>query len=149
MLNIRQKDLIRFLKDKRELSKQLGVDTERDLYVPVDVVAQTLGYSYNSKESNYSNCPTLYKDVDWINSDPETDIIICKCNGYLKIAENMEDVHTQAAKYLKQAKRFAAKYGAIVKKAGLNHQLYLIEKDNDTLIETVDLFDDLGGASNE
>lgn len=66
-------------------------------------------YTNNAKECNYSNCPTLYKDIDLINESVEIEKIIIKDNNnfYLGTEEQCKEYALKLRiKALKQLKKY-------------------------------------------
>ena len=77
-------DLYQLIKDR----------TEKKLRTEVKDIADALPEYYSVKllKSNYSNCPTLYKDIDKINSCPNIEKIIIKDNNNFKLATRKEAI---------------------------------------------------------
>lgn len=78
-------------------------------------------YTLNAKESNFSNCPKLYKDIDLINSDCEIEKIIIKDNNNFHLATE-EEAKVYRNKLFIQGKKYMAKYGCVMRKMLKNGQ---------------------------
>ena len=71
-------------------------------------------YYLNEKECNYSNCPNLYKDVDYLNH-AKFSKIICKDNGGFFLA-NKEEALVYEEKLHNEALKAFAEYWTIHRK---------------------------------
>lgn len=72
-------------------------------------------YHLNSKECNFSNCPKLYEDIDFVNSSEEIEKIIIKDhnNFYLATEEQAKDY---ANRLFNRALKTLKKYYVVDKK---------------------------------
>lgn len=85
-------------------------------------------YKYNPSESNYTNCPQLYKDIDVLNSDPAVAEIIIKDNNCFKVGSENE-CKGYAKKLQVRALKSFKKYWDVVKKANRDGELDLIKNE--------------------
>ena len=82
-------------------------------------------YTLNQKESNYSNSPKVYEDIDLINelNDYDTYIIV-KDNNNFKVG-NREEVISYAEKLKKHALKQLKKYWLIIRRIKLSYNFIL------------------------
>ncbi len=69
-------------------------------------------YHYKESQYNYTNVPTIYEDIDYIMSSPQTHKIIIKDEGRFRLGTEEECIEYAAKLYL-QGKVAMAKYGAV------------------------------------
>lgn len=69
-------------------------------------------YHYKESQYNYTNVPTIYEDIDYIMSSPQTHKIIIKDEGRFRLGTEQECIEYAAKLYL-QGKVAMAKYGAV------------------------------------
>lgn len=85
-------------------------------------------YKLNAKESNFSNCPKLYEDIDTINSDDHIQKIIIKDNNDFRLATEQE-AHEYEQKLLTRALKELKKYWAIKRKIDHNDKARIFTAD--------------------
>lgn len=91
-------------------------------------------YQYSPSEKNYSNCPTIYKDIDVINASFEVEKIIIKNNNNIKIATEEEAI-AEATKIQIRALKLLRKYWEIYGKISADGQGKLISCQNKVIDE--------------
>ncbi len=113
-----------------ELYRLIEERTEKNLRTEVIDIANALPEYYSVKllKSNYSNCPTLYKDIDKINSCPYVEKIIIKDNNNFKLATRKEAVE-YADRLSMRALKFFKKYYIVNNKIRSDGQGKLDIKD--------------------
>lgn len=89
-------------------------------------------YYLNEKECNYSNCPNLYKDIDYLNR-AKFRKIICKDNGGFFLATEKEAVIYEK-KLLNEALKSFSEYWTVHNKVNANGQGLILDA-NGKLIE--------------
>ena len=92
-------------------------------------------YTLNGKESNFSNCPTLYKDIDIINASTEVEKIIIKDNNNFKLATK-EEARRYADKMKERAIKVFKKYWDVERKIANDGQGKLVSCQNEAIDET-------------
>lgn len=90
-------------------------------------------YRLNAKECNYSNCPNLYKDIDYINR-AKFRKIICKDNGGFFIA-NEKEALIYEKKLMKEALKSFSEYWTIHNKIKDNGQGVIIDANGKVIEE--------------
>lgn len=116
MLNKRQIDLLQLV--------------QYSVKIRIAMVCEFLPQHYhlgcaNSKHTN-TNCSLIYRDVDAINDDMDTNAIIIKENGCLKLATK-EDAEKYAEKEWKRACHYLVTHSVIIKKMKLDGQYDIIK----------------------
>ena len=106
-------DLYNFIKHR---SLQGEKTTVKDI---CDFLPNT--YHLNAKESNFSNCPNLYKDIDLINESSEVEKIIVKDNNNFHLATE-EEAYAYEQKLKIRALKLFKKYWAVNFKISNNNQ---------------------------
>ena len=82
-------------------------------------------YSLNKKESNYSNSPKVYEDIDTINELNELDsYIIIKDNNNFKIGTK-DEVIAYSEKLKKHALKQLKKYWVIVRRIEYKNNMFI------------------------
>lgn len=100
-------------------------------------------YKLNAKESNYTNSPKIYEDIDTINEESSyTDYIIIKDNNNFKVG-NKEEVYEYMDKLQKHALKQLKKYWTIRRKVAYKNNLIIGDKANisefvDTFVDTLE-----------
>lgn len=69
-------------------------------------------YQYKESEHNFTNCPSIYEDIDYLMSSARIEKIIIKDNGTFRLGTEEECIDYANKIYIK-AKKLMAKYGAI------------------------------------
>ena len=98
----------------KDLYEYIRHNTELGIRTTVRMICDYLPefYQLNEKPSNYSNCPDLYEDIDYINRSPETLKTIIKDYNNFKLA-----THEEAEEYAEhmriRALRLLAKAGVV------------------------------------
>lgn len=87
-------------------------------------------YYLNEKECNYSNCPNLYKDVDYLNH-AKFSKIICKDNGGFFLA-NKEEALVYEEKLHNEALKAFAEYWTIHRKIEADGQGTFIDANGNS-----------------
>lgn len=72
-------------------------------------------YHLNDKESNFTNCPNLYKDIDLLNSSYQIEKIIVKDYNNFHLATE-EDANKYALKIKIKALKLLKKYWVVQRK---------------------------------
>lgn len=72
-------------------------------------------YHLNDKESNFSNCPNLYKDIDFLNEHWQIEKIIVKDNNNFHLATE-EEAKTYAKKIKVRGLKLLKKYWVVYRK---------------------------------
>jgi len=72
-------------------------------------------YQYKESEHNFTNCPSIYEDIDYIMQSPEVEKIIIKDEGKFRLG-TQEECITYANKLYARGTRIMAKYGAITRR---------------------------------
>jgi hypothetical protein len=93
-------------------------------------------YKYNESESNFSNAPTLYEDIDLINETSDLDAyIIIKDNNNFKIG-NKDEIEEYMNKLKKHALKQLKKYWVIKRRFDIKNQAMLnnISENNNSVI---------------
>ena len=90
-------------------------------------------YYLNEKECNYSNCPNLYKDVDYLNH-AKFSKIICKDNGGFFLA-NKEEALVYEEKLHNEALKAFAEYWTIHRKIEADGQGTFIDANGNVIEE--------------
>lgn len=78
-------------------------------------------YKVNESDHNFSNCPELYKDIDYIMSSARVEKIIIKDNGAFRLGTEDECIEYCNKLFIK-GKRIMAKYGAIKRRISRDGQ---------------------------
>lgn len=78
-------------------------------------------YSYKESEHNFTNCPAIYEDIDYLMSSSRIEKIIIKDNGSFRLGTEEESID-YANKLYARAKKLMAKYGAISKRISKDGQ---------------------------
>jgi len=89
-------------------------------------------YHLNAKQSNFSNCPKLYEDIDTINDSGEVEKIIVKDNNNFHLATE-EEAHAYEQKLKIRALKLFKKYWAVHYKIASNGQGKLIGCGGDVI----------------
>jgi len=93
-------------------------------------------YTLNEKESNYSNCPSLYECIDEINESGEVSHIIIKDNNRFKLGTQKEcedyrqKLYTRAIKLLVKYQKVNAKIEHHGQYKLLSNQLKPIDEES-------------------
>lgn len=90
-------------------------------------------YYLNEKECNYSNCPNLYKDIDYLNH-AKFRKIICKDNGGFFLATK-EEALVYEKKLLQEALKAFNEYWTVHKKIQANDQGVFIDANGNVIDE--------------
>ncbi len=122
----RQWKLYNLLKERTELNIKTTVADICDL-LPGE-------YILNKKQSNFSNCPQLYADIDIINNSSEVSHIIIKNNNSFKLGTK-EEVKKYMEKCKIRALRQFRKYWDIERKVELNGQGKLLSNQGNPIDE--------------
>ncbi len=88
-------------------------------------------YYLNEKECNYSNCPNLYKDIDYLNH-AKFRKIICKDNGGFYLATEEEALIYEEKLKIEALKSFS-EYWTIHNKIKADGQGVIIDADGKTI----------------
>lgn len=72
-------------------------------------------YSYKESEHNFTNCPAIYEDIDYLMSSARIEKIIIKDNGTFRLGTEEECIE-YANKIFLKAKKLMAKYGVIARR---------------------------------
>lgn len=134
-MNKKLKDLYDFIVE-RSLSNQKT--TVKDI-----CIAFPNEYKLNAKESNYTNSPKIYEDIDAINEESEyTDYIIIKDNNNFKVGSK-EEVEDYMNKLQKHALKQLKKFWTIKRKIAYKNNLIIGDKANisdfvDTFVDTLE-----------
>lgn len=91
-------------------------------------------YYLNEKESNFSNCPKLYKDIDTLNASYQIEKIIIKDNNNFKLATK-EEAETYRDKLKARAVKLFKKYWTVFKKIEKDGQGKVISADGTPIDE--------------
>jgi hypothetical protein len=100
-------------------------------------------YKLNAKESNYTNSPKIYEDIDGINEQSDyTDYIIIKDNNNFKVGDRAE-VEEYMDKLQKHALKQLKKYWNIRRKYAYKNNYIVNDKANisdfvDTFVDTLE-----------
>lgn len=94
-------------------------------------------YYYKESEHNFTNCPAIYEDVDYIMNSPEVEKIIIKDEGKFRLGTEEECIE-YARKLFIRGTRIMAKYGAIAKRISKDGQGKLISAQNKIIDESSD-----------
>ena len=78
-------------------------------------------YSYKESEHNFTNCPAIYEDIDYLMSSARIEKIIIKDNGTFRLGTEEECIE-YANKIFLKAKKLMAKYGVIARRIPKNKQ---------------------------
>lgn len=78
-------------------------------------------YSYKESEHNFTNCPAIYEDIDYIMQSPEVEKIIIKDEGKFRLGTEEECID-YANKLYSRGTRIMAKYGAISRRISADGQ---------------------------
>lgn len=130
------KDLYEYIRHNTEIGERTTVRMICDFLPDI--------YHLNAKPSNYTNCPDLYEDIDYINRSPETLKIIIKDYNNFKLATK-EEAEEYAEDMRIKAMRLLAKAGVVKVKARRDGQYYVpgtapenVEKEEDVIKAFVD-----------
>lgn len=121
--------LYRYLRDRSLFSLDTCVAEICD-YMPE-------AYTLNGKESNFSNCPNLYRDIYVINASSEVEKIIIKDNNNFKLATK-EEARKYADKMKERAIKVFKKYWDVERKIANDGQGKLISCQNKAIDATSD-----------
>jgi len=91
-------------------------------------------YYLNKKESNFSNCPKLYKDIDTINQSTEVDKWITKNNNKIKLATK-EECERDIQRLKKRLSKAGKEIYRLEKKMKLDGQCKLLSNQNKPIDE--------------
>lgn len=118
-----------------ELYNMIREATEEGRKISVKEICQRMPdyYYLNEKECNYSNCPNLYKDIDYLNH-AKFRKIICKDNGGFFLATR-EEALIYEDKLLKEALKSFAEYWTVHKKIEADGQGVFIDADGKAIDE--------------
>lgn len=118
-----------------ELYNLIEAHTKMGLKISVKEICESMPeyYHLNEKECNYSNCPNLYKDIDYLNRAKFRKIIV-KDDGAFFLA-NREEALIYADKLKKEALKAFAEYWNVQKKIDANDQGVLIDADGKVIDE--------------
>ena len=72
-------------------------------------------YPYKESEHNFTNCPTIYEDIDYLMSSARIEKIIIKDNGTFRLGTEEESID-YANKLFEKGTRLMAKYGVIARR---------------------------------
>lgn len=78
-------------------------------------------YKVVESEHNFTNCPDLYKDIDYLMNSSRIEKIIIKDNGTFRLGTEEECIE-YANKLFIKGKRIMAKYGAISRRISRDGQ---------------------------
>lgn len=94
--------------------------------ITVEEICNEMPDFYHCKvsEHNFTNCPAIYEDIDYIMKSCRIDKIIIKDNGSFRLGTEEESIEYANKLYVK-AKKLMAKYGAISSKISANGQCKL------------------------
>ena len=95
-------------------------------------------YSYKESEHNFTNCPAIYEDIDYIMQSPEVEKIIIKDEGKFRLGTEEECIN-YANKLFIRGTRIMAKYGAISRRISADGQGKLLSAQGNPI-------DDKSGA---
>lgn len=102
-------------------------------------------YYLNNKQSNFSNCPELYDDIDYINASSRVDKIIIKDNNDFRLATREEAINYAKKVQIEGLKKLK-KYWCIVRKIQKDKQTQMFDKDinpvDDESVKEVNAFMD-------
>lgn len=118
-----------------ELYNMIEAATKEGRKISVKEICERMPdyYYLNEKECNYSNCPNLYKDIDYLNH-AKFRKIICKDNGGFFLA-NEDEAKVYEEKLLTEAKKAFAEYWTIHRKIEMNGQGVFIDADGKVIDE--------------
>lgn len=118
-----------------ELYNMIKEATDEGRKISVKEICQRMPdyYYLNEKECNYSNCPNLYKDIDYLNH-AKFRKIICKDNGGFFLATEKE-AKIYEDKLLKEALKSFAEYWTVHNKIKANGQGVFIDADGKPIDE--------------
>ena len=92
-------------------------------------------YNYKQSEHNFTNCPAIYDDIDYIMNSSRIEKIIIKNEGTFRLGNEQECID-YANKIFVRAKKLMAKYGAISRKISADGQGKLLGNTNRVIDET-------------
>ena len=72
-------------------------------------------YSYKESEHNFTNCPAIYEDIDYLMSSARIEKIIIKDNGAFRLGTEEECIE-YANKIFSKGTKLMAKYGVIARR---------------------------------
>lgn len=91
-------------------------------------------YKLNAKESNFSNCPNLYKDIDILNASYEIEKIIVKDNNNFRLATKEEaEIYEQKLKI--RALKLLKKYWIVNNKIAVDGNGKLISCQGQPIVD--------------
>lgn len=91
-------------------------------------------YSYKESEHNFTNCPAIYEDIDYIMQSPEVEKIIIKDEGKFRLGTEEECID-YANKLYRRGTRIMAKYGAISRRISADGQGKLLSAQGNPIDE--------------
>ena len=126
----------------KDLYEYIRHNTESGRRTTVRMICDFLPeyYHLNAKPSNYSNCPELYEDIDYINRSPETLKIIIKDYNNFKLATK-EEAEEYAEDMRIRALRLLAKAGVVKVKIKRDGQHVVPGTEIETVEGKVDVID--------
>lgn len=89
-------------------------------------------YEYKESEHNFTNCPAIYEDIDYLMNSPRIEKIIIKDNGRFRLGTK-EECSEYAEKVFLKAKKLMAKYGAIVKRIRVDGMYKLLSTTGEVI----------------
>lgn len=97
-----------------------------------DIALAIPTYKVKVTESNFTNCPEIYKDIDEINASYEIEKIIVKDNNNFRLGTE-DDVVKYAARILSRALKQLDKYHTVSRKMSHEGQQKLISLHGDLI----------------
>lgn len=89
-------------------------------------------YKLNAKESNFTNCPALYEDIDTLNASAEVNKVIIKDNNDFRFGTE-EEVKNYANKLQIHALKQLKKYWDIQRKTMYQGQMKLLSNRDEPI----------------
>lgn len=104
--------------------------------ITIAEIARSMPDYYHIKESehNYTNCPKIYEDIDYLMNSARIEKIIIKDNGRCRLGSEEECIEYANKIYI-EAKRLMAKYGAISRRISRNGQGKLLGNSGNVIDE--------------
>ena len=104
--------------------------------ITIAEIARSMPEYYYIKESehNFTNCPNIYKDIDYLMNSARIEKIIIKDNGHCRLGTEDECIEYANKLYI-EAKRLMAKYGAISRRISKDGQGKLLSNSGRVIDE--------------
>lgn len=94
-------------------------------------------YHYKESESDFTNCPAIYEDVDYLMNSARIEKIIIKDEGHFRLGTMDENIEYANKLYVKGT-RIMAKYGAISRRIPKDGQGKLLGSSGQVIDENSD-----------